>query len=135
MLAFWQKDAFGAKPQSPLKLQKGILVMANLTRSVQLNFRVTQEEKERILDNMKQCRITNMNEYLRTMAIRGCIIIPDHSDIKRANYEINKIGVNINQIAKKVNETGNLYAEDLHRLQELIDNIWQLLKSTLLEEL
>ena len=109
--------------------------MANLTRSVQLNFRVTQEEKEIILDNMKQFKITNMNEYLRTMAIRGCIIIPDHSDMKRANYEINKIGVNINQIAKKVNETGNLYADDIHRLQELIDNIWQLLKSTLLEEL
>ena len=109
--------------------------MSNLQRPVEVKFRVTEEEREMIRKNMKACHMKNMAEYLRTMAIRGCIIIPDHSDMKRANFEINKIGVNINQIAKKVNETGNMYAEDIHRLQELIDNIWQLLRSTLLEEL
>lgn len=40
--------------------------------------------------------------YLRKMAIDGYIIQVDHTDIKAMTAEIQKIGVNINQIAKRV---------------------------------
>lgn len=45
--------------------------------------------------------------------------------------EVNKIGVNVNQIAKAVNTRGGIYADELCRLQEMINEIWQLLKSSL----
>ncbi len=47
--------------------------------------------------------------------------------------EVNKIGVNINQIAKFANETGGIYPSEISRVKELIDDIWQLLKSSLSE--
>ena len=47
------------------------------------------------------------------MAIDGYIIQIDHSDIKKMTAELQKIGVNINQIAKRANATGNMYQEDI----------------------
>ena len=49
-------------------------------------------------------------------------------------YELHKIGVNINQIAKKVNETGSIYSEDIRMMEEMMDTIWQLQKYLLADE-
>lgn len=106
----------------------------NRTRRNMILFRVTDLEKEKIRARMRECGIKNMARYLRTMAINGCIIKPDHTDIKQTNYELHKIGVNINQIAKKANETGSIYAEDVRMLQEMMDTIWQLQKYILSAE-
>ena len=106
----------------------------NRTRKNPIFFRVTDIERDQIRDRMKECGIKNMGRYLRTMAINGCIIKPDHTDIRQTNYELHKIGVNINQIAKKANETGSIYTEDIKLLQEMMDTIWQLQKYILSEE-
>lgn len=62
--------------------------MENLYRPVQVKFRVTDLERQEIRDRMKECGINNMARFLRTMAITGCIIKPDHTDIKQTNYEL-----------------------------------------------
>lgn len=105
--------------------------MENLNRPIQVKFRVSAPEHDAIKVRMKLCNIRNMSRYLRTMAINGCIIVPDHTDIKQTNQELHKIGVNLNQIAKKANETGNIYFEDIRLLQEMMDTIWQLQKNLL----
>jgi hypothetical protein len=43
---------------------------------------------------------------------------------------MHKIGVNINQIAKKVNTTGDLYPEEMQELKEMVKEIWHILKSS-----
>ena len=108
--------------------------MENLYRPIQVKFRVTDLEREKIKERMGECGISNMALYLRSMAINGCIIKPDHSDIKRMNFELHKIGVNINQIAKKANETGNIYAGDIKIIQEMMDTIWRLQRYILSDE-
>ena len=108
--------------------------MQNLTRPIQIKFRVNDLEKEKIKERMRECGIKNMARYLRTMAINGCIIKPDYTDIKQSNYELHKIGVNINQIAKKANETGSIYANDMKLLQEMMESIWQLQRYILSNE-
>ena len=64
---------------------------------------------------MKLVPTRNMESYLRKMAIDGYIIQIDHSDIKAMTAEIQKIGVNINQIARRVNATGSVYKEDIEK--------------------
>ena len=59
-------------------------------------------------------RDRNMAAYLRKMAIDGYIIQIDHADIKAMTAEIQKIGVNVNQIARRVNATGNAYLSLIH---------------------
>ena len=75
--------------------------MNNRKRNVQIKFRVTEEERSLIEEKMKQVPTRNMEAYLRKMAIDGYIIQVDHSDIKKMTAELQRIGVNINQIAKR----------------------------------
>ena len=103
--------------------------MENLSRSIQVKFRVNALERDEIRDRMKECNIWNMGRYLRCMAINGCIIKPDHTDIKQMNSELNKIGVNINQIAKVANTNGTISRAELENLKRKVDEIWHILKS------
>ena len=80
-------------------------------RKVQIKFYVTEEERALIEQKMKLVPTQNMAAYLRKIAIDGYIIQTDHSDIKAMTAEIQKIGVNVNQIAKRVNATGSVYQE------------------------
>ena len=71
--------------------------------------------------------------YFRKIAIDGYIIQTDHSDIKGMTAEIQKIGVNINQIAKRVNATGSVYQEDIEEIKGVLAEIWRLQRLSLLK--
>ncbi len=86
-------------------------------RTVQIKFRVTEAERDLILEKMKLVPTRNMAAYLRKIAIDGYIIQIDHADIKAMTAEIQKIGVNVNQIACRVNATGNAYQEDIEEIK------------------
>ena len=66
-----------------------------------------------------------MGAYLRKMAIDGYIINTDTTPIKQVYEEMHKIGVNINQIARRVNETGGVYAEDMDERKRLMADVWK----------
>jgi len=102
-------------------------------RTVQVKFRVTKEEHALIEEKMKLIPTRNMAAYLRKMAINGYIIQIDHTDIKAMTAEIQKIGVNINQIAKRVNATGSAYQEDIEEIKEVLNEIWRLQRLNLLK--
>ena len=107
--------------------------MNNRKRNVQIKFRVTEEERTLIEEKMKQVHTSNMEAYLRKMAIDGYIIQIDHSDIKKMTAELQKIGVNINQIAKRANATGNVYQEDIEEIKGALKEIWRLQRLSLLK--
>lgn len=102
-------------------------------RTVQVKFRVTKEERALIEEKMKLIPTRNMAAYLRKMAIDGYIIQIDHTDIKAMTAEIQKIGVNINQIARRVNSTGSAYQEDIDEIKGALDEIWRLQRLSLLK--
>ena len=102
-------------------------------RTVQIKFRVTEEERALIEQKMKLIPTDNMAAYLRKIAIDGYIIHVDHSDIKAMTAEIQKIGVNVNQIARRVNATGNVYAEDISEIKGALEEIWRLQRLSLLK--
>ena len=102
-------------------------------RTVQIKFRVTEEERDLIEQKMKQIPTRNMAAYLRKMAIDGYIIQVDHSDIKAMTAELQKIGVNVNQIARRVNATGSVYQEDIAEIKGVLAKIWRLQRLSLLK--
>ena len=59
-------------------------------RTVQIKFRVTEAERDLILEKMKLVPTRNMAAYLRKIAIDGYIIQIDHADIKAMTAEIQK---------------------------------------------
>ena len=105
--------------------------MSGRKRTVQIKFYVTEEEKNLIEEKMKLIPTRNMAAYLRKIAIDGYVIQVDYTDIKAMTAEIQKIGVNVNQIAKRVNSTGNLYAKDVADLQIRYGELWNAVSTIL----
>ena len=47
--------------------------------------------------------------------------------------EIQKIGVNVNQIAKRANATSSVYQEDIEEIKGVLNEIWRLQRLSLLK--
>jgi hypothetical protein len=105
--------------------------LQNRTRAEQLIVRVTPEEKALIQKKMRQLDTENFSRYARKMLIDGYVIHVDLSEFQLLADEVNRIGVNINQIARAANATGIVFGDDMQRLKEMMDEIWRLLKSSL----
>ena len=93
---------------------------------------VTEEERELIELKMRQFGTTQIGAYLRKMAIDGYVINLDTTDIRGFSKELQKIGSNINQIAKRVNSTNSVYKEDMEEIRERQKEIWLLQRRILL---
>ena len=105
--------------------------MAERKRAIQLKLWVDENEKNLIEEKMKILGTRNFGAYARKMLIDGYIIKVDYSEQRKLAAEVNKIGVNINQICKRINETGRAFAEDISELKSRVEDIWRLLKSSL----
>jgi len=120
----------GIKPQAAAENKNAI---GGRKRTVQIKFRVTEAERDMILEKMRLLHTNNLAAYLRKMSIDGYIIAVDHSDLKALAAQIQKIGVNVNQITRRVNTTGNVYAQDLAEIKEALAEIWRLQRLSLLK--
>ena len=82
--------------------------MANRKRKMVLRCPVTDEERKLIKHKMSLVPTNQIGAYLRKMAIDGYIIYTDTTNIQKFNKELQRIGRNINQIAKRVNSTSSI---------------------------
>ena len=103
----------------------------NRTRPIQLKVRVNQQEKEIIQQKMQQLGTTNMGAYLRKMAIDGFILKLDMAEMKEMLSLMRRISSNINQIAKRTNETGRVYDTDLEEIQNQQEELWSSMREML----
>jgi len=119
-------------PHTPVKPQrKEYAPMADRKRKVPLFFYVTEEEEALIKEKMKLLGTENKSAYLRKMTLDGYIINVDYSNIKENTAQLQRIGNNINQIVKRMNQTGSLYRADVAEVKELMKEIWHTQRSIL----
>ena len=105
--------------------------MANRKRQIVLRVPVTPEERALIQQKMAQLGTRNFSAYARKMLIDGYIVYMDTSDIRAQTAELQKIGVNVNQIARRIISTGAVYAQDSQYIKGALAQIWQLQRSIL----
>ena len=107
--------------------------MENRKRNVQIIIRVTEEERSLIEEKMRQIPTLNLSAYARKILIDGYIITLDLQEVKGHTAQLQKIGVNINQIAKRINETGRIYADDMNKIKRAMEEVWRLERRLLLQ--
>ena len=107
--------------------------MENRKRNVQIIIRVTEEERALIEKKMQQIPTLNLSAYARKMLIDGYIITLDFQAVKGHTAQLQKIGVNVNQIAKRINETGRIYADDMDEIKRVVEEVWRLERRLLLQ--
>lgn len=94
-------------------------------RTIGLYTKVTPEEKAVIDQKMALLGTKNRRAYLRKMAVDGYIVNIDMSDIKAMIRLLKICGNQINQIAKRANETRNVYASDVEDVKRRYEEIWE----------
>ncbi len=107
--------------------------MENRKRNVQIIIRVTEEERSLIEEKMQQIPTLNLSAYARKILIDGYIITLDLQEVKGHTAQLQKIGVNVNQIAKRINETGRIYADDMNEIKRVMEEVWRLERRLLLQ--
>ena len=107
--------------------------MENRKRNVQIIVRVTEDERALIEEKMKQIPTMNLSAYSRKMLIDGYIIVLDLQKVKAHTVQLQKIGGNLNQITKCINETGRIYDNDMDELKRLMNEVWKLERQLLLQ--
>ena len=98
--------------------------MAKRKRNIVIRFRVTPEEREMIESKMAQFGTSNMAAYLRKISIDGYVVRLDLPELREMVSLLRRSGNNINQIAKRVNETSRIYDADIDCLKENQEKIW-----------
>ena len=99
--------------------------MANRNRPIQVKFRVTPEERKMIDRRMEQAGISNMAAYLRKMAIDGYVVKLELPELRDLISLLRRTSNNFNQIARRVNSTDRIYADDIREMKNLLEQIWK----------
>lgn len=86
--------------------------------------KVTPEEKAVIDEKMALAGVNNLRAYLRKMAVDGYVVRLDMDAFLETVKLLRSISSNVNQIAKRCNETRNLYAQDVEDLRKGYTEVW-----------
>lgn len=98
-----------------------------------LHFRASENEYNLILQKMKQCNIQSLSAYLLKMAVDGNVINLDMPELKEISRLLRYNGNNINQIAKRLNEGGSVYATDIADIKEKQSQITDMVREIYLK--
>lgn len=90
-------------------------------RDQDVHFLASKEEVQRIHEKMNELGIRSMGAYLRKMALDGYCINLDLQDVKELVSLLRRCSNNLNQYAKRANETGNI----MSRTSGICRNDWR----------
>jgi len=93
-------------------------------KTVRMQLVISQKEADLIKERMAELGITNLSAYLRKMAVDGYIIHLDTGNIREMVRLLRICSNNLNQYARRANETGSIYAADVEDLRERLDGLW-----------
>lgn len=94
-------------------------------RTRKMTFRLTDEEYRKIKKKVEEAGISQQQFLLKTAMEKEIIHIKEYQELI---FQLKKIGININQIARKANETGYISDTDIETVKGGLDQIWLLLK-------
>lgn len=97
---------------------------AKRKRDVPVLFWVSSEEMELIRQKMEQLGTANLSAYLRKMAMDGYMVRIDVPELKELVSLLRYSSNNLNQLTRRVHETGRVYDTDLEEILQKQEAIW-----------
>ena len=92
-------------------------------RYIEKKIRLRPDENNYIKNKMDNAGRKNFNAFALEMLIQGQVTIVDFKSLSELKIAIDRVGKNINQIAKKVNETGDVSKSDIDETKKLLKEI------------
>ena len=87
-------------------------------RDVPVLFWVSDAEMEAIQQKMAQFGTKNLSAYLRKMAVDGYVVQLDLPELKELVSLLRRSSNNLNQLTRRVHETGRIYDADLEDIAQ-----------------
>jgi len=105
----------------------GVMIIQgeNRKRSIRVVFYVDECEAELIREKMAAANIRNREAYIRKMILDGYIVRLDLSDVRKMVQLLSIATSNLNQIARRANETRSVYEGDVRDLQAHYEKLWE----------
>lgn len=100
-------------------------------KDITIRLRVTPAELEVIHKKMKQYGTTNRSAFVRKMALDGYIIHLELPELKEMVSLLRYSSNNLNQLTRRVHESGRIYDSDLEEIHRSQDKIWTGMESIL----
>jgi uncharacterized protein (DUF1778 family) len=123
-----QAPCFSAKK---FKKYRKVKKMKNRVRTERLHLRLTKEEKAFIDEKMNENKSLSYSDFLlKAVGQMQCYVI-DTRPILDVAGELNRIGTNINQIAKIANVSRSIFEDDVKDLQTKITEIEDMVQEAL----
>ena len=105
--------------------------MANRKRTNPVQFYLDDDEQYILDEKFRVSGMKSKSAFLRKLILYGYVYDVDYSYLRNYNTELGRISSSLNQIAKRVNSTGNIYQEDINEVKELMNEVWRTQKSML----
>ena len=105
--------------------------MENRERQNRFTFRLSDDELYILEQKCKASSMKDKSSFLRHLILYSYVYDIDYSELREYNAALAKIGNNLNQIAKRMNATGNVYEADVKEVKELMKQVWHTQKSML----
>lgn len=96
-----------------------------------IRIKLKKGDRNLIRKRMDEAGINNMSAYIRKMAIDGYVIKLDLTDVNEVVRLLRINSNNLNQYAKRANETGSIYIQDINELKTQQEKLWNLMKEIL----
>ena len=100
-------------------------------RNRYLHIRISDKEWAVINRRMEEAGIKNVSTYVRKITMAGLVVKLELEELKEVSRLMRINANNLNQYAKRANETDSIYLEDIKELQHQQDEIWKLLKEVI----
>ncbi len=99
----------------------------NRRRNNRIVFYVTDEELELINEKYSKTNCTSKGDFIRNNILNNIIVVNDFTYLKKLILEVNRIGTNINQIAKIANTDLRIHREQLNKIYSSLNKVWDLI--------
>lgn len=90
-------------------------------------FRMTDEELKLVYERMEAAGVTNLSAFIRKLISTGYVIEVDMSDFREIRRLASINSNNLNQYARRANETGSIYKADIEKIEKSHQEIIRLL--------
>lgn len=100
-------------------------------RQNELKIYLNNDEQYILEQKFKISGMKSKSSFIRHLILYGYVYDVDYEHLREYNTILARIGNNLNQIAKRMNATGNVYEADVKEVKELMKQVWQSQKSML----
>ncbi len=103
----------------------------NRSRQHKFTLYLSDDEHRILCAKFEISGMQSKSSFLRQLIIAGFVYDVDYSYLREYNYLLGKISTNLNQIAKRINESRSIYKTDMDEIKGEMEKLWKVQKAML----